>query len=513
MSTPKKKPSLNGLPGTTTLTEGIREKLGVDKKVLTIHARLWVEPSELVDDYFENHQVDFLNLAKNAYNIILSVLLKISIHNKPEGSRTVISQQLQEYSTKVHKFLSQEHIYEEFERFYKLKEIEARKKLEANYTEKEGEVAEELLERRSLVRLGKRVEREIDADKENKIPSNIKIVKTSKSFNIHHPQLSTSTPNTPRLQKEDYEILDPIANIKYRSTMQKSTDDIETVFKQSHTDERSNLSLKSIPGAVELLKNTVFHNDHAFKNKYLWEDENSSPFLNAMKYIIADYYQNCLVQIPHDFGDERTFFCEIVIPILKTFAIHNKNMSFKWCEKESKENKSTWLQDNDYRPKNTEKRFLDGYGISENRGIAIMIESSGSESNVTHSIEDSVKQIKNATDFLTYLKTRFKDSSALSFTKLRTPTLLLIHNQLTMTTTSLGWSKKWQVIDVRTATIPTTKEGKHNLVKVFELLAHLKEIWEEQQKIVADLEAEAVGFGEEFEETVEDHFSYQESQP
>ncbi|CAO3690668.1 unnamed protein product [Rhizopus stolonifer] len=335
------------------------------------------------------------------------------------------------------------------------------------------------------------------------------MVKYSKSFTIHHPQSTTSTPNTPRLQKGDYEILCRIADIKYRSTKQKSTSDIESIFNKARKDEKYNASLRRIPGAIQFLNSTILNDDRVFKNKHLWEEDESIPFINAMKYIISDYYQNCLVQIPIDFEDERTFFCEVIIPILKTFAIHNKNMTFKWCEKESKENKSSWLQSTDYRLKDIEKRLLDGYGISENRGIAVMVESSGAESNVTHSVEDSIKQIKSATDFLTYLKARFQDSSARTFTKLRTPTLLLIRNQLTMTTTSLDLNGKWQVVDVRTATVPTTKEGKFNLVRVFELLANLKEIWDEQQQIVSELEAEAVGIREEFDETVGDYFSYQ----
>lgn len=57
------------------------------------------------------------------------------------------------------------------------------------------------------------------------------MIKSSKSYTIHHPQSSTPTPNTPRLQKEDYKTLGEIADIKYRSTTnQKSTSDIDIVF-------------------------------------------------------------------------------------------------------------------------------------------------------------------------------------------------------------------------------------------------------------------------------------------
>lgn len=335
------------------------------------------------------------------------------------------------------------------------------------------------------------------------------MVRSTKSYIIHHPQSSTHSPSTPRLQKEDYEVLGKISDIKYFSTEKKSTSYVESVFNEARKNEKNNASLKRIPGAIEFLNHTILNGDHAFKNKYLWEEEESIPFINAMKYIIADYYQNCLVSIPFDFDDERTFFCEVIIPILKTFAIHNGNMPFRWCENESKENKSSWLHNTDYKLKNVEKKFLDGYGISEDKGITIMFESSGAESNATHSVGDSIKQIKSATDFLTYLKARFQDSSAQTFTKLRTPTLLLIRNQLTMTITSLAWSGRWQVVEVRTATVPTTKAGKFNLVKVFELFANLRELWVEQQQVIQELEGEAVGVGKEFDKTVGDHFSYQ----
>lgn len=141
------------------------------------------------------------------------------------------------------------------------------------------------------------------------------------------------------------------------------------------------------------------------------------------------------------------------------------------------------------------KKLLDGYGISEDKGIAVMIESSGSESNVASSLEGSIKQIKKSTDFLSYLKSRFKDSFAKTFAKLGCPTLLLIRNQLTMSVTSLSMSKKRRIIDGRTTAVPTTEREKHLLVKLFELLAHLKEMCDEQKEVLSDLEAEAVFTG------------------
>ncbi|KAI8889641.1 hypothetical protein K501DRAFT_140208, partial [Backusella circina FSU 941] len=61
--------------------------------------------------------------------------------------------------------------------------------------------------------------------------------------------------------------------------------------------------------------------------------------IRVMQRIISDYYQNCLRTTPYDFNDERTFFCEVVIPILKSFDLNLGNLTFKWCEKESAVNK------------------------------------------------------------------------------------------------------------------------------------------------------------------------------
>lgn len=82
-----------------------------------------------------------------------------------------------------------------------------------------------------------------------------------------------------------------------------------------------------------------------------------------------------------------------------------------------------------------------------------------------------------------------------------------IRNQLTMTVTSLDYTGRWQVLDIRTATVPTRKEGRFDLFKLFELLAKLKEVWDEQQQLVMTLGAEAAGVGEPFDETVADHVS------
>lgn len=159
MSTPKKRPGLNGLPGKTILTQEIRRKLNLDERLITIKASLWTDVTALVDNYFQNHELDFHSIAKIVYENILLVFFKISTYEESEGSKSVISLPLREYCVSVHRFLNQKNTFTEFARYYDLQEIEGRKKIQEIYKKKEEEVVEETIGRKLTIRLGKRTQR------------------------------------------------------------------------------------------------------------------------------------------------------------------------------------------------------------------------------------------------------------------------------------------------------------------------------------------------------------------
>lgn len=149
---------MKGLPGKTVITPEIRRQLKLDGRIIRINAKLWADVISLVDDYFLNHELDYQDNAKNVYDNILLVFSKISTYDEPEGSKCVVSKPLREYCTSVHNFLNQNQICNQFLRYYDLKEIESRKRIQELYKEKEGEVTEEIMERRSIIRIGKRAQ-------------------------------------------------------------------------------------------------------------------------------------------------------------------------------------------------------------------------------------------------------------------------------------------------------------------------------------------------------------------
>lgn len=156
----------------------------------------------------------------------------------------------------------------------------------------------------------------------------------------------------------------------------------------------------------------------------------------------------------------------------------------------------TWIK--------TDTKLLDGYGLDTGKTFCILVEFSGSEKNVGHSVEDTIKQLKNSTDFLSYLMNKYRHASADTFTRLKIPSMLVIQNQLTLTVTSKTMGNKWQVIDIRTTVLPTTRLEKNQMVKLFELLAKLKELLDEQKEVNEQLELEDVGLVPVESETVND---------
>lgn len=53
MATPFRKPALYSLNGDCILTNKICDDAGLEENVLTLKARIWYAPKELVKDYFE----------------------------------------------------------------------------------------------------------------------------------------------------------------------------------------------------------------------------------------------------------------------------------------------------------------------------------------------------------------------------------------------------------------------------------------------------------------------------
>jgi hypothetical protein len=107
---------------------------------------------------------------------------------------------------------------------------------------------------------------------------------------------------------------------------------------------------------------------------------------------------------------------------------------------------------------------------------------------------------------------KYRNASATTFLKLKAPSMLVIHNQLTLSITSPIKERKINAIVARTAVIPTTAEDRYKFVKLFELLAYLKEVWEELVSVIQKLDIESTGLVDLDSKMVRTFFTWSDDQ-
>lgn len=123
----------------------------------------------------------------------------------------------------------------------------------------------------------------------------------------------------------------------------------------------------------------------------------------------------------------------------------------------------------------TEKLFADGIGC-ENGFEVTIIESSGpySVEYIDHSMGDTQKLITMPTNSLRDEILKYQDASFDTAEGLSVFSIQCICNKITLLKTNLCTQNKWQIVELRSATIPVTWDIRVNTVAIFELLATLQ---------------------------------------
>lgn len=115
------------------------------------------------------------------------------------------------------------------------------------------------------------------------------------------------------------------------------------------------------------------------------------------------------------------------------------------------------------------------------------------EKNVSHRVEDSLKNMKSCSDFLKYLTCSFKSSNIETMKKLRIPCINIIGDTMTVSLCYIGSRQKWAFVEARSTIIPTRLTDKNNFIKAFELLAFLEDIINRNHEAINELELESLG--------------------
>ncbi|KAI8884106.1 hypothetical protein K501DRAFT_183042 [Backusella circina FSU 941] len=226
----------------------------------------------------------------------------------------------------------------------------------------------------------------------------------------------------------------------------------------------------------------------------------SSAFTEFVQYALLDFTLNLLK--PRSFNgksDERSILCEVYIPIFKAFGNCLSVLNYIWCEKKAKDADYVWLVSNNFsKEKKDNLKLLDGVGtvINVRRQITYLVMESSGFSNdkvVSHSLNDTLKNIKNGHDNLKYLFSQYRNASFDTIKKVNISSCQIIENKITLIKYAVKSRSTWKVLECRSASVPLNIENSLHYMRVFELFTFMLGDIQKQQYVFKQLELENLG--------------------
>ncbi|KAL9559572.1 hypothetical protein MBANPS3_000357 [Mucor bainieri] len=528
-----RKPTLDGLPGDYVLSSEIRGACGL--AILTAKAREWSSIETLVDDYFQN-----VNTWSSSYMDMHTQLLDGLGRLEKSSERPLVKS----YAKEVRSFLQAPYIVQSFEKYYRLKERMATQRQEALLARIEGNISGAVLSQRGAKRLleqdndqpspsssRQRVSladvtnnRDADVSSVNQdepysesntqsedheqplhdptvIKDQFSFVSNGKRFDYFTPSKNLASQKTPALPLSDHCALSNLFEIRLSSGSPGCcSHETEALYEKYRNEQQLNSKIKACPGAMELL-NTALEPANFLDTRKLWSWPEQGNFLDMMRYILGDYYQTCRRASPINVNNERTFFCECIVPIFKHFSVMVGSISGEWCEKQMAESRRVWLPLSNYQASGISRKLHDGILANQAETVAVIIESSGltcssksSEANTSHIIDDTYKQLKSTSDFLKHLSSKYSMCSMQTLIKIKVPCVTVISNRLTLCLATIQSNSKWRFVEARSCIIPTIAKEKKAWIKAFEFLACLEDVVKSSLETIEQLEDEALGY-------------------
>ncbi|KAG2202150.1 hypothetical protein INT47_008122 [Mucor saturninus] len=214
-------------------------------------------------------------------------------------------------------------------------------------------------------------------------------------------------------------------------------------------------------------------------------------FNQFMKYSLIDFTINSMRITPIPANDERTMYVEYIVPIL---ILKSTSMIEFRCERKDKESASSIFFVTQEKSSTT---LLDGIGVNNKKFPCMVIESSGLKvtTDINHLLEDSIKNVKSATDALKNIMCRFPNASINTVKLANVYSIHIIQTKMTLFKYSLK-DETFKAIECSSALIPCSFEERIYLTSVYDLFAYLYKDLSNQVKIFEKLEAEQLGLTE-----------------
>ncbi|KAL4214313.1 hypothetical protein AB4K20DRAFT_1793026 [Rhizopus microsporus] len=189
-----------------------------------------------------------------------------------------------------------------------------------------------------------------------------------------------------------------------------------------------------------------------------------------------------------ELNDERSIHCGIFVPLFKAFG--------NYVKKKAKDSDYVWLASNDFtKDRKDTLKLLDGVGhfVMNDMLNYPLMESSGFSFNdkpLPHSLNDTLKNIKNGHGSLKFFVSNYRDASFDTMKSIHLFSFQIIQNKITLIKYSTKSPTTWRVVKCRSTSVPLFFSDVLEYMKVFELFVFLHNDIHEQEDIFKQLKCE-----------------------
>ncbi|KAI8575785.1 hypothetical protein K450DRAFT_284073 [Umbelopsis ramanniana AG] len=268
------------------------------------------------------------------------------------------------------------------------------------------------------------------------------------------------------------------------------SEEMEEKFASNREDNLSRLSLNAIPNAMEYLKRVLKAENPSEAIARCVEEIDVSTyngqFLAIMQGTLNDFCTMRRTKTNFKYPDdhERTYWIDSVAPMFKYFSTITDLVSFIWGETVTMRiDFASYFDDIEGLDPD---HYVDGLGESE-YGKCIVMEASGDSlpEDDLNTMDDTAKLLQTAIGILTDYQVDCKYAASFStFTKLQILTVRSFKDSMTLYGVSVTAEKKmYEYLTLRTARIPVFWEHREDWYSMFELLAVVMAILQEQEQV------------------------------
>ncbi|GAN11535.1 hypothetical protein MAM1_0668d11100 [Mucor ambiguus] len=461
-----KQPTLDGLRSAHTLNNATREAHNIPEGVLAGEVAHWKDMEKLVSDYFSNVRNPTRRWS-DLYNSVKRSLMNL----KDCSSNLKVDLLLARYASKVDSYIADPDVKQNFQDEFKSSLLAHDLAISRDRALAQGRVTGNILSELGAQQLASEAgtmmetpqDDESDVNSDPFSPSDathVTIVKGNSVYQLQTPSKNVVSPNKPALQTEDVQVLKSIADICINASSRKTcSHDLLQLSNSVISKRREYNSLRALQ-VFGLANECISLQDRAAIDDSLANiiaGDKADPIISSyIKKTISEFALSSQRVSPYTNDDERTIYIEIGV----------------------------------------NKKHLDGIGVMVEEDVSwLLIESSGygKEQNYVHSIDDCIKNIKNGTDSLKFIMSKYKNASISTMKKVKIYSVQIIQTRMSLICYQLKNGQKWSCHECLDAEMPLQWSKRSLLLPVWEMFAFLHEELIEQGKVHADLLKENLG--------------------